>query len=90
MTAYHGQQAAEKALKAFLTLRGTPFRLTHDLVELLAQCQALDAGVVRLTAAAQTLSPYATPRTRSSCAPASASCPHHGGVAARPKSAAAS
>lgn len=34
MTAYHAQQAGEKALKAFLTLHRTPFRPTHDLVEL--------------------------------------------------------
>ncbi|HEV8634651.1 MAG TPA: hypothetical protein VG370_10505 [Chloroflexota bacterium] len=36
-------QAGEKALKGYLTLHGAPFRPTHDLIELLAQCQALDA-----------------------------------------------
>jgi hypothetical protein len=30
--AYHAQQAAEKALKGFLTAHGVPFRPTHDLV----------------------------------------------------------
>lgn len=60
MTAYHSQQAAEKALKAFLTLRSTPFRSTHDLVELLAQCQTLDTRFAGLAGAAQTLSPYGT------------------------------
>lgn len=31
---YHCQQAVEKALKAFLTDRDTPFARTHDLTEL--------------------------------------------------------
>lgn len=60
MTAYHAQQAAEKALKAFLTLSSTPFRHTHDLVELQAQCEAIDPGFVRFLEAVQTLNPYAT------------------------------
>jgi len=33
---YHCQQAAEKALKAFLTARDTTFEKTHNLVALLA------------------------------------------------------
>ena len=28
---YHCQQAAEKALKAYLTLKDTPFQKVHDL-----------------------------------------------------------
>jgi HEPN domain-containing protein len=60
MTAYHAQQAAEKAFKAFLTLRNVPFRRTHDLLELLQQCEALDAAFRRFVASAQTLDPYAT------------------------------
>lgn len=31
---YHAQQAAEKALKAYLVYRGRTFRFTHDLTEL--------------------------------------------------------
>jgi HEPN domain-containing protein len=60
MAAYHAQQAAEKAFKAFLTARSTPFRRTHDLVELQAQCEVLDAGFSRFLVAAQALNPYAT------------------------------
>jgi len=30
---YHAQQAAEKALKAYLAGRDQPFRMTHDLTE---------------------------------------------------------
>lgn len=47
-TVYHCQQAAEKALKAFLAWQDQPFRKTHDLVELGGLCAALD----------QTLEPY--------------------------------
>ena len=35
---YHAQQAAEKALKAFLAAYNTPFRKTHDLEEVLRAC----------------------------------------------------
>jgi len=59
-SAYHSQQAAEKALKAFLAARQMPFRLTHDLVELQGNCSSVDAGFGGLAAAAQTLTPYAT------------------------------
>lgn len=44
---FHCQQAAEKAMKGFLTWHGRTFRKTHDLVELGACCvdvaPALDA-----------------------------------------------
>ncbi len=60
IAAYHAQQAAEKALKAFLAAHNTAFRPTHNLEELLQACLALDAGFGRLTTAAQTLAPYAT------------------------------
>lgn len=33
-SAYHAQQAAEKALKALLVARGVPFKKVHDLVAL--------------------------------------------------------
>lgn len=59
-SAYHSQQAAEKALKAFLTSRQESFRLTHDLVELLGRCGAIDSDFATLASAAQTLTPYAT------------------------------
>ncbi len=57
---YHAQQAAEKALKAYLTACGATFRRTHDLVELLGQCQGLDGRFGQLAAAAQMLTPYAS------------------------------
>ena len=60
MTAYHAQQAVEKALKAFLTARSTPFRYTHDLVELQGQCEAIEPEFGQFLRAAQTLTPYAT------------------------------
>jgi HEPN domain-containing protein len=43
--AFHCQQAVEKALKAFLTWHDRPFRKTHDLVELGAECVAIDPGL---------------------------------------------
>lgn len=60
ISAYHAQQAAEKALKAFLTAHSIPFRFTHDLVELQAQCQTVDPRFARFLQAAQILNPYAT------------------------------
>ena len=41
---FHAQQAAEKALKGFLVRNGVPFRKTHSLEELGAQCEAVDGG----------------------------------------------
>ena len=37
-TVFLAQQAAEKALKAYLTFVGWKFRKTHDLVDLLEVC----------------------------------------------------
>ena len=41
--AYHCHQAAEKALKAFLASRSEPLARTHDLMDLLTRCAAVDA-----------------------------------------------
>jgi len=57
---FHAQQAAEKALKAFLVAKRRQFARTHDLVALLADCVALEPRFTEYLAAAQTLSPYAT------------------------------
>lgn len=38
---FHAQQAAEKALKGWLTWNDAPFRKTHDLVEIGRACVAL-------------------------------------------------
>ncbi len=39
---FHAQQAAEKALKAFLAWHDVPFGKTHDLEKLGRHCRALD------------------------------------------------
>jgi HEPN domain-containing protein len=59
-SAYHCQQAAEKALKAFLAAHQVALRLTHDLVELEGHCHAIDASFATLATATQILTPYAT------------------------------
>jgi HEPN domain-containing protein len=56
---YHAQQAAEKALKAFLTWRDEPFRRVHDLGELTRQCAGLDPDFLTLQVTAALLTPYA-------------------------------
>lgn len=53
------QQAAEKALKAFLTSRNTSFRKTHDLNELGLQCMQLDASLELLCKRAAQLTIFA-------------------------------
>lgn len=58
--AYHAQQAAEKALKAFLAAHNQPFPFTHNLVVLLPLCQALDTAFHRFGTVAATLTPFAT------------------------------
>ncbi len=57
--AFHCQQAAEKALKAFLTWHDTPFRRTHDLAELGRQCIALDGSLEPACQRADRLTVYA-------------------------------
>ncbi len=42
---FHAQQAAEKALKAFLTWHDRVFRRTHDLAELGAACTEIDLSL---------------------------------------------
>jgi HEPN domain-containing protein len=56
---FHCQQAVEKALKGFLTWHDTPFRKTHDLVELGGQCVALDRSLESLLRSAAPLTEYA-------------------------------
>jgi HEPN domain-containing protein len=45
---FHSQQAAEKTAKAFLAFHNIPFRKTHDLKELGAQCVAVDGSLSSL------------------------------------------
>ena len=45
---FHSQQAAEKAVKAFLTFHQIPFRKTHDLADLGSQCATADSSLERI------------------------------------------
>jgi HEPN domain-containing protein len=60
MVVYHAQQAAEKALKAFLTWHNQLFPKTHDLSLLLQQCESIDGGFSAHRTAARLLTPYAS------------------------------
>ena len=57
---YHCQQAAEKALKAWLTSRKQEFRKTHDLFELASQCAEIEPEFEVLFESARFLVPFAT------------------------------
>lgn len=57
---YHAQQAAEKGLKAYLTLREEPFDWTHSLPVLLDLCVRFDTGFESWRDVAEALTPYAT------------------------------
>jgi HEPN domain-containing protein len=67
---YHCQQAAEKALKAFLTWHDQPFRKTHNLLELgdavngeqvleAKACAAIDPTIMATAASLHVLTDYA-------------------------------
>ena|SRR5579884_1085194 len=57
--AFHCQQAAEKALKAFLTWQDVAFRRTHDLSEIGKQCSEIDASLAAVCECADRLTAYA-------------------------------
>jgi HEPN domain-containing protein len=57
---YHCQQAAEKALKAFLVYHEVVFEKMHNLVALVVLCTEIEPGFQILLDAAATLTPYAT------------------------------
>jgi HEPN domain-containing protein len=59
IAAFHAQQAAEKALKAFLAWHDVPFRRTHNLVELLEECEVIDAAFASLRVPAEFLTRFA-------------------------------
>jgi HEPN domain-containing protein len=56
---FHSQQAVEKALKAFLTWHGQPFRKTHNLIELGEECARIDLDLEALLRRAAPLTEYA-------------------------------
>jgi len=55
---YHCQQAAEKAIKAWLQSRDEPFPKTHDLEDLVSQAAKLDPAFGQQVKAAAFLTPY--------------------------------
>jgi HEPN domain-containing protein len=57
---FHSQQAAEKAIKGFLTFRQVAFRKTHDLTDLGSQCAEADPTLELLLQEAQGLTDYAS------------------------------
>ena len=57
--AFHSQQAAEKALKAFLTWRDLPFPRVHDLEDIGARCVEADASLRMVVDRVARLSQYA-------------------------------
>lgn len=56
---YHCQQAAEKALKAYLILKAVPFQKIHDLSFLVEQCKELDIEFEQILYISSILTPYA-------------------------------
>ncbi len=60
VAAYHCQQAAEKALKGYLTWHNHPFHRSHDLLYLVKECETIDPSFDQLREAAALLNPYAT------------------------------
>ncbi|MBN2027964.1 MAG: HEPN domain-containing protein [Actinobacteria bacterium] len=56
---FHAQQLVEKSLKGFLSWSDTPFRKTHNLVELGEQCSKLDGTLEVLLQRAAVLTEYA-------------------------------
>ncbi len=58
--AFHCQQAAEKAVKAYLVFRDHPFPKTHDVAELIDRAGDFEAGFDRWRDAAGRLTQYAT------------------------------
>src|SRR5207249_536891 len=56
---FHCQQAAEKALKAYLIEKQRPFPLVHDLSKLLEHCVKIDASFRSQSARAVSLNPFA-------------------------------
>lgn len=56
---FHGQQAAEKSLKAWLVARETPFPFVHDLGKLLTLCAQVNPEFERVRELALNLNPFA-------------------------------
>jgi len=57
---FHSQQAAEKAIKGFLTFHQIAFRKTHDLTDLGSQCAGVDPTLEPILREAEELTDYAS------------------------------
>lgn len=57
---YHCQQAAEKAFKAYLTLKDIRFQKVHDLSILIDQCIESDTSFKKISNISDILTPYAS------------------------------
>ncbi len=57
---YHCQQAAEKAVKAFLVFHDKSYEKTHDIEVLVDIACEIDSSFRNLSEAADVLTPYAT------------------------------
>ena len=57
---YHCQQAAEKALKAYLAFKNHKITKTHDLTKLVESCSQFDIKFETLYSDAEHLKPFAT------------------------------
>lgn len=58
VVAFHAQQVAEKALKAFLVWHQIEFPKTHDIERLLELCASVEPEVAAALASAAELTPY--------------------------------
>ena len=56
---FHAQQAAEKALKAYLVAHEMEFPFIHNLEKLIALCAKRDASFLEIKTLGQGLTPYA-------------------------------
>jgi HEPN domain-containing protein len=56
---FHSQQAAEKAIKGFLTWHDVPFRRVHELDEIGQQCIAVNSSLADPMSRADVLTKYA-------------------------------
>lgn len=56
---FHCQQAAEKAMKAFLTLHDEVFRKTHDLDRWATACEAIDRSLTAALRPARDMTVFA-------------------------------
>lgn len=56
---FHAQQAAEKYLKAYLSLRQVDFPLLHNLAALVEICKGEDESFSQVRPSAESLTPYA-------------------------------